>query len=185
MASIFLFMSLTTSRVTHKTKYSISVCLKKDFSVLHLSPYTFSLLIVNSKLCIWSFQYPLVNINILSMYQKMNSNPWNKSFIFCWKFSGEFTTPIGRCLYRYFPHGRIIVHKLLAFSLNWVWYYPIFKSSDVAYWKPSNFNNISFIFGIGCGFRFNFLFRFLNSIRKHNRFYLGLGCANDEDPNYE
>ena len=32
---------------------------------------------------------------------------------------------------------------------------------------------------MGCGFQFNFLFRFINSLIKRNLFYLGLGCAKD------
>ena len=51
--------------------------------------------------------------------------------------------------------------------------------------KPSNLNNISFIFGIGYGFLFNCLFRFLKSLGKRTRFYLGLGCAKDGAPHSE
>ena len=120
-----------------------------------------------------------------SMYAGINSNPWNKSFIFCWKMSGELVTPIVRCLYQYFPHGRRIVHKLLGFLLSQIWSYPIFKSSDVAYWKPSNFNNISLIFGIGYGFCFIFLFRFLKSLGKRKQFDLGLGWVKDGAPHSE
>ena len=39
----------------------------------------------------------------------------------------------------------------------------MFKPSDVAYLKSSNFNNISFILGIGYGLIFTCLFRFLNA----------------------
>ena len=42
-------------------------------------------------------------------------------------------------------------------------------SGCVAYWKPSNLNNISVIFGIGCGLWFNCLFRFLMSVRKRTQ----------------
>ena len=56
------------------------------------------------------------------------------------------------------------------------------KWSDVAYWKYSNFKNISLIFGIGYGFCFNYLFRFLDSLRKLTWFDLGLGCENDGLP---
>ena len=41
------------------------------------------------------------------------------------------------------------------------------------------------IFGIGYGFRFNCLFRFLKSLRKYTRFDLGLGWAKDGDTHYE
>ena len=58
----------------------------------------------------------------------------------------------------------------------------MFKSSDVSYWKTYNFNTISLIFGMGYGFCFNCLYRFLESLRKRTRFYLGLGCAKDVYP---
>ena len=41
------------------------------------------------------------------------------------------------------------------------------------------------ILGIGYDLRFNFLFRFIKSLRKHTRFDLGLGCAQDGVPHYE
>ena len=119
------------------------------------------------------------------MHACMNQNPWNKSLVFCWKISLELATPIGKYLQRYFFHGRMIVHKLLAFFLSRIWQYPIFKSSDVTYWKPSNFNNISLIFGIGYGFRFNCLFTFLKSLRKRTQFDFGLDCAKDWAPHSE
>ena len=184
MASIFLFMGLTPSRVTQKLQYSNSVCQKKYLSILHLSTFSFSLLSVNSNFCIWYVQSPLVMINRLYIYARINSNTWNKSFIFCCKMSGEFPTPIGRRLYRYFNNGIIILHKLLAFLISRVWSYPIFKSSDVTYWKTSNFNNISLIFGIGF-FRFNCLFKFLNSLSKSALFDLGLCRAKYGYPHSE
>ena len=116
------------------------------------------------------------------MYVHIHSNPWNKSFIFCWKFSGELLTLIGRRIYWYFTHDRIIVHKLLESSVSRVWQYSIFASSDVAYLKPSNLNNISLVLCIGYGLRFNFIFKFLKSLIKRNRFVLGLGCAKDGAP---
>ena len=61
----------------------------------------------------------------------------------------------------------------------------MFKSSDVAYWKPSNFNNISLVLGIGYYQRFNWLFRFLKSLRKLTWFDLYLGCAKDGVPHYK
>ena len=41
--------------------------------------------------------------------------------------------------------------------------------------KPSNFKNISFILGIGYGLCFNFLFKFINLLKKRTQFVLGLG----------
>ena len=41
----------------------------------------------------------------------------------------------------------------------------MFKSSYVAYLKPSDFNNIWYIFSILYSLRFNCLFKFLNSIK--------------------
>ena len=69
----------------------------------------------------------------------------------------------------------------------------MFKSSDVAilfppsslYWKPSNFNKISLIFGIGYGFRFNCSFRLLYSHRKRTIFDLGLSWTKYGDPHFE
>ena len=93
-----LFMGLIPLRVTQKPKYSISVCPEKYFSMLHLSPFSFSLLSVNYSFCAWSVKSSLVKINKSSMYARINLNPWNKSFIFCWKFSGEFADLVGRHL---------------------------------------------------------------------------------------
>ena len=177
MASMFLSMGLTPSPVTQKPKYSISACPKNDFSILNLSPFPFSLLSVNYSFFTWSVQYTLVKIYRSSMYARINPNQWNKSFIFCWRMSGDFATPIDIRLYQYFPQGKINIHKLLAFLLSRIWYYPIFKSSNVAYRKTSNFNNMSFILGIGYGYCFNCLFKFLKSIRKLTRLDLGLGRA--------
>ena len=50
----------------------------------------------------------------------------------------------------------------------------MFKLSDVAYWKPSDFNNI-----------YNFLFIFIKSLRERTRFDLGLGYAKYGDTHYE
>ena len=41
------------------------------------------------------------------------------------------------------------------------------------------------IFGIGYGFRFTCLFKFLKSLRKRTRFDLGLGYAKDGAPHSE
>ena len=79
----------------------------------------------------------------------------------------------------------MIVNKLIVFLLSQIWYYTVFKSSDVAYLKPYNFNRISFILGIVCGLCFNCLFRFLKSLRKHTRFYLGLGYSKDGADHFE
>ena len=57
----------------------------------------------------------------------------------------------------------------------------MFKASDLAYWKPSFFYNILLILGIGYDLRFDCLFRFIKSLRKHTRFDLVLGCAKDGD----
>ena len=58
----------------------------------------------------------------------------------------------------------------------------MFKSSDVVYWKPYNFNIISLISGVGYYLRFNYLYRFLKSLRKCTQFDLGLVCAKDGYP---
>ena len=60
-----------------------------------------------------------------------------------------------------------------------MWWYPIFKSSDVAYLKPSSFYNIPLILGIGYGLRFLWLFKFLNPLIKRTGFVLDLGCTKD------
>ena len=56
----------------------------------------------------------------------------------------------------------------------WIWYYPILKSSDVAYWETSNFNKILLILWIIYGLGFNCLFRLLKLLIKVTQFYLGL-----------
>ena len=81
-----------------ESKYSISVFPKKTFSMLHLSPFSFSLFRFDYNFCTWYVQSPLLYTKTSSMYAQINSNPWNKSFILCCKMSGELETPIGRCL---------------------------------------------------------------------------------------
>ena len=61
----------------------------------------------------------------------------------------------------------------------------MFKSSDVSYRKPSNFNIISLILGIGYGFRFNYLFGLIKSLIKRTILVLVLDCVKDGDTHYE
>ena len=99
-------------RINQKPRYSISVCPNNILSILHLSPFALIFSITSSNLFKWLYQSPLVIINRSSMYDLINSIPRNISFNLSWKISGELHTPIGRRLYLYFPHGRMIVHKL-------------------------------------------------------------------------
>ena len=114
----FLSIGFMPSRVTQKPKYSISVFLQKGFFISYLGPFSFSLSRVNYNFSTWSVQSPFVSIISFSIYARISSIPWNKSFILCWKMFGKLLTTIGRRLYQYFSHGRIIVHKLLEFSLS-------------------------------------------------------------------
>ena len=98
IASILLLISFMPLCVTQNHKYSPPVCPKKELSIFHLSPFSFSLFSVNCNFCKWSVQYSFSTIKSLSMYARITSNPWNKSFIFCWKISGELAIPIGRRL---------------------------------------------------------------------------------------
>ena len=126
-------------------KYSILVYPKKEFSILHLNPFFFCLFSFNSNLCTWSIQSTFFMVKSSSIYAQIISNSWNESFIFCWKMSGEFPIAIVRRLWQYFTKGIIIIHKLLVFLISQILYYFMFKSSDVAYWKPSKYNNISLV----------------------------------------
>ena len=98
-----------------------------------------------------------------SIYVLTQSNPANSSFIFSWKISGLLHRPIGSFWYSYLPHGSTIVHSFLEFGHSSIWQYPIFKSSDEAYLKPSNFSSKSCILGIGNGFLQILLFNSLKS----------------------
>ena len=89
-----------------------------NFSILHLSPFALSFVSNSSNLFKWLDQSSLVIIKMSLIYALINYIPRNISFIFSWKLSGELNTPIGGRLYLYFPHGRIIVHKLLASPLR-------------------------------------------------------------------
>ena len=55
----------------------------------------------------------------------------------------------------------------------------MFKSSDVAYLNPSGFNIIYRIFGMGYGLRFNWLFKFQESLNNLTRFVFSFGCAKE------
>ena len=60
----------------------------------------------------------------------------------------------------------------------------MFKSSDASYWKPTYFNNILLILGIGYSLHFNCLFIFLKSRIKRTLFVLGLGFENDDNDHF-
>ena len=53
---------------------------------------------VNYNFFTWYVQHLFINIKRSYTYTSINPIPWNKSFIFCWKMSGELSTPIGKCL---------------------------------------------------------------------------------------
>ena len=118
MASTFLFTGRIPFHVTQKPRYSIWVCPKNYFSILHLRLFSLIFFRNISSLFKWLDQSPLVIINISLIYAQINSNPRNISFIFSWKISGKLHMPIGSLLYLYFPHGRIIVQKLLDWYLR-------------------------------------------------------------------
>ena len=61
----------------------------------------------------------------------------------------------------------------------------MFKSSDVVYWKPSKFNSISRIFGMGLGLRFNCLFKFRKSLKNLTQFVFNFGCAKEGAPHLD
>ena len=99
MASNFLFIGRIPFQVTQKPRYSIVVCPKNGFLILHLSPFSLRFYIVSSIFSKWSYQLPLVIMSRSSMYTRINSNPWNLLFIFYWKFSEKLQTPIIKNFY--------------------------------------------------------------------------------------
>ena len=76
----------------------------------------------------------------------------------------------------------MIVHKIIVFELSPMQYHHIFKSRELSYLKPTNFNNILLILGNGYGLCFHGLFRLIKLLIKCTLFYLGLGFANYGDP---
>ena len=120
MASIFLTGRIPI-RVTHKSRYSILLCPKNVFLILHLSLFSLIFFSNSSNLFNWSEQSPLVIINMSSMYALINYIMMKISLLFSWKMSRKLHTPIVRHLYLYFTNGRIIVHKLLAYLLRRKW----------------------------------------------------------------
>ena len=68
----FLSIGFTPSNVTQKPKYSISVCPKKDFSILHLSTFALKLFVVDYNSCTLSIQSPFDHIKISSMYARIS-----------------------------------------------------------------------------------------------------------------
>ena len=93
----FLFIRRIPVRVTHKPKYSISICPKNEFLILHLSLLSLIFCWVSSNFSKRMEQPPLVIINRSSNYAWINSNLRIISFIFSWKIPGELFTPIGGC----------------------------------------------------------------------------------------
>ena len=113
MDSNFLFMSQITFWVTQKTRYSTSACTKIDLLISHLRPFSSMCCGVSYKFSNRSDQSILVITKNSFMHAQINSNTQNISFIFSWNMSGELLTNLGRCLYRYFTHARIIIHRLI------------------------------------------------------------------------
>ena len=95
------------------------------------------------------------------MYARTMSNPSNSLDTFSWKILGLLQTPICSFWYSYLPHDSTIVQKCLDPGDNYIWWYPIFKSKDDAYVKPSMFSSIFFILVIGKGFLRILWFSFL------------------------
>ena len=125
IASNFSFIGRFPVQVTFKPRYFILVCPKYDFLILYLSPFALRFFSTSSNLSKLSDQSPLVITNRSSMYALINSILQNISFIFSWrmswKMSGELPPPpSGKHLYLHFTHGRIIVHKLLDYSLIYI-----------------------------------------------------------------
>ena len=118
MASTLLFIGQIHVLVTQNPRYSILVCPKDDFLILNLSLLSLKFLNVSSKFSKWLYQSTLGIINRSSMYAQINSKPRKISFTFSWKMPGELLTPTIRRLYRYFNHGRMIIHRLLACLLR-------------------------------------------------------------------
>ena len=94
----FLIYGFTPSRVTQKPWNSIWLWLKKYFTILYLFPLPFILYKVSSDFCTWYVHYLFVNIKRWYIYAPINSNYWNKSFIFYWIMYGGLLTPTGRHL---------------------------------------------------------------------------------------
>ena len=108
----------------------------------------------------------LLIIKRSSMYYLTYSRPLNNLFIFSWNISGLLHGHMGRFWYPYLPQGSTIVHSFLETGHNLTWYYPMIKSCDVVYLKCSNFNDKSYIFGIGKGFLLILLLSSLKSEMK-------------------
>ena len=118
MTSTFSSTGWIPVRVTQNFGYFISVCPKNDFSILHLSLFDIIFVSTSSNLSKWSDKSPSAIIKISLMYALINYIPRNISFIISWKTYRDLHTPIGRHLYLYVTHKRIILHKLLASLLR-------------------------------------------------------------------
>ena len=82
-------------------------------------------------------------------------------------------------LYRYFPHGIIIVHRLIASSIRRRWQYSLFKYNDVAYLITSGFNIIPQVLGKRYFLRLNFLFKLQKPLKNLNQLVLAFGWAKE------
>ena len=74
---LYIYIGFMPSCITQKPKYSILVCLKKYFSVLYLSTFSFSLFRVNYIFCTWFFQCTFVNTKISSIYAWIDFIGWS------------------------------------------------------------------------------------------------------------
>ena len=75
IASIFLFMDLKPFCVIQQNKYHSSVCPKKYFLVVNLSPFSLNLFSVSYHFCTRSIQSTFVKVKISCMYTHRNLNP--------------------------------------------------------------------------------------------------------------
>ena len=74
---VFFYLWVLRHRVLPtKLKYYITVFLKKYFSILHWSLFSFSLFRVNYNFCTWYFQSPFVHTNISYMYAHHTIHFW-------------------------------------------------------------------------------------------------------------
>ena len=83
--------------------------------------------------------------------------------------------PIDNLRYKYFPSGSTVIYILCETWSNLMVYYPILRSSAMAYVNPSIFCRVELLLGIGNGFLTICLFTSLNSdINQMVVFFLGI-----------
>ena len=159
VGTLILLIALTFNKkvsprgyLPQKPRYSISIEPKNDFSPFTFNPASASFWNYFPNYFLSSVTYVLVTTSMLSIHTCTLSNPSYSSDIFSWNISGLLHMTRGSFWYSYFPQGSTILQRYFDPGDNYIWWYPMFRSSDDACVNHYSFSSMSCILEIGKDF---------------------------------